>query len=162
MANLPYNVSTVLLIDWLRVADAFAGLTLMFQKEVAERIVARPGSKRYGRLSVMANWLCETRIAFNVPARAFTPPPKVESAVVRLTPLSEPRYPATWHAMEKVTAAAFGQRRKMLRGALRSLDTDSEELLAEAGIAPTLRAEALTVEQFAVLARAYARRSGGA
>ncbi|MEM9682431.1 MAG: 16S rRNA (adenine(1518)-N(6)/adenine(1519)-N(6))-dimethyltransferase RsmA [Pseudomonadota bacterium] len=160
VANLPYNISTVLLIDWLRVADAFAGLTLMFQKEVADRIVADPGSKRYGRLSVMANWLCDTRVVFNVPSRAFTPPPKVDSTVVQFTPLGEPRFPATWYAMEAVTAAAFGQRRKMLRGALKTLAADSDDLLREAGIEPSLRAEALTVEQFAALARAYTRANG--
>lgn len=155
VANLPYNVSTVLLIGWLKQVEAFAGMTLMFQKEVADRIVASPGSKAYGRLSVMANWRCNTRILFNLPARAFTPPPKVESSVVQFNPLSTPRYPATWHAMETVTAAAFGQRRKMLRGSLRTLGLDSEELLGKAGIDPQRRAETLSVEEFAALARAY-------
>jgi 16S rRNA (adenine1518-N6/adenine1519-N6)-dimethyltransferase len=159
VANLPYNISTVLLVRWLRQADAFASLTLMFQKEVADRIVAAPGSKSYGRLSVMANWRCDTRILFNLPARAFTPPPKVASSVIRFDPLPAPRFPATWDAMETVVAAAFGQRRKMLRGALRSLKVDTGRLLGEAGIDPEARAETLAVEQFAALARAYASLS---
>jgi 16S rRNA (adenine1518-N6/adenine1519-N6)-dimethyltransferase len=155
IANLPYNVSTVLLIAWLRQADAFESMTLMFQKEVADRIVAAPGTKAYGRLSVMANWRCDTRILFNLPARAFTPPPKVASSVVRFDPLPEPRYPASWDAMETVVAAAFGQRRKMLRGSVRSLGVDSEALLRTADINPEMRAETLSVEMFAALARAY-------
>jgi len=161
VANLPYNVSTVLLIGWLRQADAFDSLTLMFQKEVADRIVAAPGSKAYGRLSVMANWRCDTRILFNLPARAFTPPPKVASSVVRFDPLPQPRYPATWEALETVVAAAFGQRRKMLRGSLRSLGLDSETLLEKAGIDPARRAGTLSVESFAALARAYVSLSAG-
>jgi len=155
VANLPYNISTVLLIGWLRQVEAFAGMTLMFQKEVADRIVAKPGSKAFGRLSVMANWRCETRVLFNLPARAFTPPPKVASSVVQFDPLPAPRFPAEWKAMEAVVAAAFGQRRKMLRGALRTLKVDSERLLGAAGIDPEARAETLSVEQFAALARAY-------
>lgn len=159
VANLPYNVSTVLLIAWLQQADAFESMTLMFQKEVADRIVAAPGTKAYGRLSVMANWRCDTRILFNLPARAFTPPPKVASSVVRFDPLPEPRYPASWDAMETVVAAAFGQRRKMLRGSLRSLGVDREALLRTADINPEMRAETLSVEMFAALARAYVSRS---
>lgn len=156
VANLPYNISTVLLVGWLRKAEAFAGMTLMFQKEVAERIAAKPGSKTYGRLSVMANWRCDVRILFNLPARAFTPPPKVASSVVQFLPLPAPRFPAAWDAMETVVAAAFGQRRKMLRGALRSLGADTDRLLQTAAIDPEARAETLSVEQFAALARAYA------
>lgn len=159
VANLPYNISTVLLVGWLRKAEAFAGMTLMFQKEVAERIAAKPGSKTYGRLSVMANWRCDVRILFNLPARAFTPPPKVASSVVQFLPLPAPRYPAAWDAMETVVAAAFGQRRKMLRGALRTLKVDSDRLLEAAGIDPEARAETLSVEQFAALARTYANLS---
>ena len=159
VANLPYNISTVLLIRWLRRAEAFAGMTLMFQKEVADRIVATPGSKSYGRLSVMANWRCDVEVLFNLPARAFTPPPKVASSVVQLRPLPEPRHPAPWGAMETVVAAAFGQRRKMLRGALRTLKVDSNRLLAETGIDPQARAETLSVAAFAALARAYANLS---
>ena len=156
VANLPYNIATALLVDWLRKAEAFAGMTLMFQKEVAERIAAPPGSKTYGRLSVMAGWRCDVRILFSLPARAFTPPPKVASSVIQLRPLPAPRYPATWDALEAVTAAAFGQRRKMLRGALRTLRVDTERLLGAAGIDPEARAEMLSVEAFAALARAYA------
>jgi 16S rRNA (adenine1518-N6/adenine1519-N6)-dimethyltransferase len=159
VANLPYNISTVLLIRWLRQAEAFAGMTLMFQKEVADRIVAKPGSKSYGRLSVMANWRCDVEVLFNLPARAFTPPPKVASSVVQFLPLPEPRHPAPWGAMETVVAAAFGQRRKMLRGALRTLKVDSNRLLAETGIDPEARAETLSVEAFAALARSYATLS---
>jgi 16S rRNA (adenine1518-N6/adenine1519-N6)-dimethyltransferase len=161
VANLPYNISTMLLIGWLRQAETFASMTLMFQKEVADRLVAGPGTKAYGRLSVMTNWRCETRALFNLPARAFTPPPKVASSVVRLDPLPRPRFPATWDAMETVVAAAFGQRRKMLRGALRPLAVDSGQLLEAAGIDPEARAETLTVEQFAALARVYVSLSGG-
>ena len=155
VANLPYNVATLLLINWLRSAAAFAGMTLMFQKEVAERIVAGPGSKTYGRLSVMANWLCETRICFNLPGRAFTPPPKVASSVVHLKPSATPIPAEDWNAMETVTAAAFGQRRKMLRGALRPLKVDTNELLTRAAIDPSARAENLTVAEFATLARTF-------
>ncbi len=156
VANLPYNISTVLLVGWLRKAEAFAGMTLMFQKEVADRIAAKPGSKAYGRLSVMANWRCDVRVLFNLPARAFTPPPKVASSVIHFAPLAAPRYPASWDAMEPVVAAAFGQRRKRLRGALRTLGVDTERLLAAAAIDPEARAETLSVAQFAALARAYA------
>ena len=159
VANLPYNIATVLLVAWLKRAEAFAGMTLMFQKEVADRIAAGPGSKAYGRLSVMASWRCDVRILFNLPARAFTPPPKVASSVIRLAPLPAPRHPAAWDAMEKVVAAAFGQRRKMLRGALRTLDADADRLLEAAGVDPEARAETLSVAQFAALARAYATLS---
>ncbi|MCG8547067.1 MAG: 16S rRNA (adenine(1518)-N(6)/adenine(1519)-N(6))-dimethyltransferase RsmA [Alphaproteobacteria bacterium] len=155
VANLPYNVATVLLIKWLRTAASFAGMTLMFQKEVAERIVAGPGSKTYGRLSVMANWLCETRLCFNLPARAFTPPPKVASSVVHLEPYEKTTSVEEWSAMETVTAAAFGQRRKMLRSALRPLDVDTATLLSRAGVDPAARAERLTVAEFATLAQTF-------
>lgn len=155
VANLPYNVATPLLLGWLRHADSYAGFTLMFQREVADRLVARPGSKTYGRLSVITQWRCEAVIAFNVAARAFTPPPKVTSAVVSLTPRPEPLAPATWATLERVTAAAFGQRRKMLRASLKPLGLDP----AEAGLEPTARAEDLSVEDFCSLAELL-RRSG--
>ena len=158
VANLPYNVSTVLLIRWLRDAAAFHSLTLMFQKEVADRLIATPGTSAFGRLSVMANWLCDTRICLNLPARAFTPPPKVDSSVVQFSPRKSPE-PASWAAMETVVAAAFGQRRKMLRSALKTLGTDPLPLLAAADIDPTARAETLTVGQFAALARAFSART---
>lgn len=156
VANLPYNIATVLLIGWLRQAEAIHSMTLMFQREVADRIVAAPGGKLYGRLSVMANWRCATRICFHLPARAFTPPPKVASAVVHFDVYPEPPHPADWEAMETVVAAAFGQRRKMLRSALRTLPVPAGELLARAGIAPDARAETLDVAAFATLARAFA------
>jgi 16S rRNA (adenine1518-N6/adenine1519-N6)-dimethyltransferase len=150
VANLPYNVSTALLIRWLGRIARFRGLTLMFQKEVADRLVAGPGGKDYGRLSVMAQWLCEVRAAFEIPPRAFTPPPRVTSTVVNFTPRAAPE-PADFAAMERVVAAAFGQRRKMLRQSLKALG--GEALLGRAGVAPTARAEELSVARFAALAR---------
>ncbi len=158
VANLPYNISTVLLIRWLRDAAAFHSMTLMFQKEVTNRLIAEPGTSAFGRLSVMANWRCETRICLNLPARAFTPPPKVDSSVVQFTPRANPE-PAAWDAMETVVAAAFGQRRKMLRSALKVLRMDPLPLLAAAGIDPTARAETLSIAQFAALARAFSDRT---
>jgi 16S rRNA (adenine1518-N6/adenine1519-N6)-dimethyltransferase len=151
VANLPYNVASPLLVRWLRQASAFEQMTLMFQREVAERIVAAPGTAAYGRLSVLAGWICESHVALRLPPAAFVPPPKVWSAVVVLRPhLAQPE-PALFAAMERLTAAAFGQRRKMLRGALRQLG--GEALLARAGIAPERRAETLSVAEFARLAR---------
>ena len=155
VANLPYNIATVLLIKWLRQIKAFQGLTLTFQKEVAERLIARPGTKHYGRLSVMTRWLCEARIMFDIPPRAFVPPPKVTSSVLTLTPLTEPLAPAAWEDMERVVKAAFGQRRKMLRAGLKTLTPDPVPLLEMAGIPPTARAEELDVPAFSALARAY-------
>jgi len=157
VANLPYNVATPLLIKWLRIADKFSGMTLMFQTEVAERLIAQPRTKAYGRLSVITQWRCAVSKAFNVPKDAFTPPPKVSSSVVNLTPRAEPLGEAQWESLETVTAAAFGQRRKMLRSSLKSLNIDPETV----EIPGTARAEELSVEQFCVLARVYdkARRS---
>jgi 16S rRNA (adenine1518-N6/adenine1519-N6)-dimethyltransferase len=161
VANLPYNVATPLLIGWLkRVAEgpsAFAGFTLMFQKEVALRLAARPRSKDYGRLSVLTQWLAEVRLLFDVPPRAFTPPPKVTSTVVGLVPRPRPQFPAEVEALERVTAAAFGQRRKMMRQSLKTLGVRSAGLIAAAGIAETARAEELDVEAFCALARAYTK-----
>lgn len=151
VANLPYNVSTPLLIAWLKRIEGFESLTLMFQKEVADRLAARPGSRDFGRLGVIAQWLCEIRREFNVDRRAFTPPPKVASTVVTLLPRKEPLAPATWDSLEAVTAAAFGQRRKMLRSSLKPLGLDPAAL----GIDPTLRAEDLSIEAFCTLARAH-------
>ncbi|QCO16442.1 16S rRNA (adenine(1518)-N(6)/adenine(1519)-N(6))-dimethyltransferase RsmA (plasmid) [Azospirillum brasilense] len=156
VANLPYNVATPLLIGWLGRIDEFVSLTLMFQKEVADRLVAKPGSKAYGRLSVITQWRSDARVLFNLPAKAFTPPPKVESTIVHLTPRANPE-PAEWKALEQVTAAAFGQRRKMLRQSLKSLG-NAEALLAAAGIEPTARAEEVDVAGFAALARAFKAR----
>lgn len=151
VANLPYNISTVLLLAWLRRIDAFESLTLMFQKEVVDRLAAAPRSPDYGRLSVITQWLCDVRPLFNVDKRAFTPPPNVMSTVVQLIPRSQPLAPARMETLEKVTAAAFGQRRKMLRSSLKSLGP-VEEMLAATGIAGTARAEELTVSQFCTLA----------
>ena len=155
VANLPYNVAVPLLLGWLGRIDEYENLTLMFQKEVADRLTAAPRTKAYGRLSVLAQWLCETRHQFNVDKRAFTPPPKVTSTVVTLTPRPEPLAPADRAALEEVTAKAFGQRRKMLRSSLKPLDLDLEGL----GIDPTARAEELAVEDFCVLARAWAAKA---
>ncbi len=152
VSNLPYNVATPLLIGWLKDVGSFEGLTLMFQREVADRLLAAPGTKAYGRLSVMAGWLCQVRRDFNVDKRAFTPPPKVMSTVVTLAPRPKPLAPAEWDAMERVAQTAFGQRRKMLRASLKPLGLDLEAL----GIAPTSRAEDLPVEAFCALARAVA------
>lgn len=159
VANLPYNIGTELLIRWLTPAvwpPVWTSLTLMFQKEVAERIVAPPGSKTYGRLSLLAQWRTNARIVFEIPARAFTPAPKVTSAVVQLDRLNEPRFPADPAVLSRVVALAFGQRRKMLRSSLRPLGGDVEALLLGAGIEPTERAEQISLEDFCRLARAVA------
>ncbi|BAQ69867.1 dimethyladenosine transferase [Rhodovulum sulfidophilum] len=159
VANLPYNVGTELLVRWLTPADwppFWSSLTLMFQKEVAERIVALPGSKAYGRLAILAQWRTEARIALRLPPEAFTPPPKVSSAVVHLTALPRPRFEADPAVLERVVAAAFGQRRKMLRSSLKGLAPEIEDLLRMAGIAPTERAEQIPLEGFCALARALA------
>lgn len=157
VANLPYNISTALLMKWLATPERFESLTLMFQREVAERLVARPGTGDYGRLSVMTQWLCEAAILFDVSPRAFTPPPKVTSSVVRIVPRPAPAWPCDRGALERTLAAAFGQRRKMLRASLRSIAPDAEAVLERIGIAPTRRAEELSVEQFCALARALQR-----
>lgn len=157
VANLPYNIATPLLIKWLQQGSAFASLTLMVQKEVADRLIAKPRAKDYGRLSVLTQFLARPRRLFDLPPRAFVPPPKVTSTVIEILPLAEPAYPARVADLERVTQAAFGQRRKMLRQSLRSLGGNAEALLAAAEIAPTARAEELTVAQFAALARALAK-----
>jgi 16S rRNA (adenine1518-N6/adenine1519-N6)-dimethyltransferase len=151
IANLPYNVATPLLIGWLRQAAAFERLTLMFQQEVAERICAAPGSAAYGRLSVLAQWICQAELLLRLPPTAFVPPPKVFSAVVGLIPHPAQPPPELFAQMERLTAAAFGQRRKMLRGALKPLG--GEALLNAAGIAPDRRAETLSVAEFERLVR---------
>jgi 16S rRNA (adenine1518-N6/adenine1519-N6)-dimethyltransferase len=159
IANLPYNIATVLLISWLSVEPWppwYDAAILMFQREVAERIVAVPGTKAFGRLSVLAQWRCETRILFDVNAAAFVPPPKVTSSVVQLLPRPAP-LPCDRSMLEAVTQAAFGQRRKMLRQSLRSLGVDVATLLAAADISPTARAEEIPVEGFVALARALAK-----
>ncbi len=156
VANLPYNVGTELLVRWLTPAQwppYWDSLSLMFQREVAERIVAKPGSKAYGRLAVLAQWRCDVRIALHLPPEAFTPAPKVSSAVVHLTALPAPRFEADAHVLERVVARAFNQRRKMLRAALKGLGPDIEDRLIAAGISPTDRAEQIGLEQFCALAR---------
>ena len=154
VANLPYNIATPLLIAWLRQAHAFERLTLMFQQEVAERICAVPGTAAYGRLSVLAQWTCGTELLLRIAPAAFVPPPKVFSAVVGLVPHAVQPTPALFAAMERPTAAAFGQRRKMLRGALKTVG--GEALLRDVGIAPDRRAETLSVTEFDRLARRLA------
>lgn len=159
-ANLPYNVGTELLVRWLtpKVWPAFwQSLTLMFQREVAERIVAKPGSNHYGRLAILAQWRTDARIVLSLPPEAFSPPPKVHSAVVHLTALPEPRFPADPKVLERVTAVAFNQRRKMLRSALKSLGPHIEDRLRAAGIEPTRRAEEIPLEGFCALAREMAK-----
>jgi len=155
VANLPYNISTVLLLQWLRRADQFTRMVLMFQKEVADRLTAAPGSKAYGRLSVVTQWRAQVRPLFNVSKEAFTPPPKVASTVVEVVPRAAPLAPAVMTDLEQVTQAAFGQRRKMLRSSLKSLGLDP----AQAGISPEARAEDLSVEEFCALARQLAERN---
>lgn len=146
VANLPYNIGSALLVRWLAQAGAYRSMTLMFQLEVAQRIAAAPGGGAYGRLSVLAQWLCQVDILMHIPAAVFSPPPKVDSALVRLIPHPEQPPPAQLRAMERLTAAAFGQRRKMLRGALKPLG--GAMLLEAAGIDPERRAETLTIKEF--------------
>ena len=159
-ANLPYNVGTELLVRWLTPQEwppFWQSLTLMFQREVAERIVAKPGSKAYGRLALLAQWRADARIVLNLPPEAFTPPPKVSSAVVHLTALPEPRFPADPAVLNRIEAAAFNQRRKMLRSALKGAAPDIEDRLLAAGLKPTERAEQVPLEGFCALAREIAK-----
>ena len=155
-ANLPYNVGTELLVRWLTPPQwppFWDSLTLMFQREVAQRIVAAPGSKAYGRLALLAQWRTDAKIVLELPPEAFSPPPKVNSAVVHLTALPAPRYPANPATLNKVVAAAFNQRRKMLRSALKSVSPEIEDHLQAVGIKPTERAEQVGLEAFCALAR---------
>lgn len=158
VANLPYNIGTPLLVGWLQTEPWppwYESLTLMFQREVAERITAPPGSKAYGRLGVLAQWRTQARILFNVDKRAFTPPPSITSSVVELVPRAQPLAEAPPRMLERVVAAAFGQRRKMLRASLKSLGLgDPTGFIEAVGISPTQRAEELSVEEFCALARA--------
>jgi len=158
VANLPYNVATPLLINWLTPKHwppAWESLTLMFQKEVAERITAPAGGKAYGRLAVLTQWRCDAQMLFDIDPRAFTPAPKVTSTVVQITPRATPRAEAELADLQTVAAAAFGQRRKMLRRSLMALGVDTAALLEMAGIVPTARAEEIAIEGFCALARAY-------
>ncbi len=156
-ANLPYNVGTELLVRWLTPPEwppFWQSLTLMFQREVAERIVAKPGSKAYGRLAILSQWRADAGIVMHLPPGAFTPPPKVSSAVVHLTALPEPRFPADAAILSRVVAAGFNQRRKMLRASLKGVAPGIEDHLVAAGIKPTDRAEQIPLEGFCALARA--------
>lgn len=161
VANLPYNVGTVLLFQWLEMIythghGAFESLTLMFQKEVADRITAKPDTSEYGKLSVMTQWLCTAQHAFDLPPGAFSPPPKVASSVIQLIPRTKPLYPVAQKDLSRLLAAAFGQRRKMLRSALKPLGGDAASLCERAGINPAARAETLTVLELCRLAEIYA------
>ncbi len=160
VANLPYNIATALLVNWLTVEPWppwYDSLLLMFQREVAERIVSAPGSKSYGRLSVLAGWRTEVKILFDVARSAFVPPPKVTSSIVRLTPRPEP-LSCDSTVLQRVTEAAFGQRRKMLRQSLKTLGVDAIALLTEAGIEPTARAEEIPVDGFVALANIFSEQ----
>ena len=155
VANLPYNIGTKLLIEWLTTENwppFWHSLTLMFQSEVAERIAAMPGEKSYGRLSVLSNWRCSTSIKMKLNPEVFYPSPKVISAVVQIEALKSPRYDTSLSNLEKVVAAAFNQRRKMLRSSLKSLTPDVERILTDLKLDPTARAESLTIEEFCLLA----------
>ncbi len=156
VANLPYNISTVLLVQWLHEIYSTPGciidMVLMFQREVAERIYAEPGTKDYGRVSILTQWLCDAKPLLHLPPQAFTPPPKVESTVVRITPRAKPLFPADIAHLERITKAAFGQRRKMLRVAMKQIWPDAESQLAARGIDPTARAEDLDIMDFGKLA----------
>ena len=154
VANLPYNVGTELLVRW---PPFWSTLTLMFQKEVAERIIAKPGSKAYGRLGVLAQWKSTPSVVMELPPEAFTPPPKVHSAVVHLEALAEPRFPAPAGLLSYTVAMAFNQRRKMLRSSLKSAAPDIETALRDAGLEPTARAEEISLEGFCALARRLAK-----
>ena len=159
-ANLPYNIGTELLIRWLTPPQwppFWTSLTLMFQREVADRIVAQPGSKAYGRLALLAQWRCDPQIVMSLPPEAFTPPPKISSAVVHFSALPAPRFPADPKVLERVIAMAFNQRRKMLRSALKGLGPDIEDRLVAAGLKPTERAEQVSLEGFCNLARQIKR-----
>jgi len=161
VANLPYNIATPLLIRWLRDLSKIKSLTLMFQKEVAERICGSPGTSSYGRLSVISQWLCDTKRLFDIPPQAFVPPPKVTSTLIQLVPKAAPVMPLAFSTLETLTRAAFGQRRKMLRSSLKSLTAEPEKLLAIAGIQSDRRAETLSIAEFCTLAQAYENLTPG-
>ena len=152
IANLPYNIGTELLMQWLDKLPHIQDLTIMLQKEVADRITGKPSSKEYGRLSVFCQWLCDINIAFHLPPEVFFPPPKVTSSVIHLKPLTTPRFPADAKTLQHVVKTAFNQRRKMLRGSLKTLSPDIEGLLTSAGIRPDARPEDISIEAFCRLA----------
>lgn len=156
LANLPYNIATPLLVDWLEKIHLFDSLTLMFQREVADRLTAVPRSKEYGRISILAQWLCHVEKKFDIPPGAFLPPPKITSSVVHFVPRDNVSERPLFKFIERATGAAFGQRRKMLRQSLKSLGVDTEKLMTECGITPTARAEEIDVAGFVRLAQALA------
>ena len=157
VANLPYNIATTLLLSWLTHAKAFASFTLMFQKEVAERLVAQPGDKSYGRLSIITQWLCQTELKFDIPPQAFIPPPKIISSVVHLIPRPQPLFDCRKEDLEATTAIAFGQRRKMLRSTFKR--HGGETLLLSANIDPTARPQELSIEAFTELANTMRKQN---
>ena len=151
IANLPYNTGTKMLINWLKYIDKFDLLTLMFQKEVADRIVAKPGSKNYGRLSILTNWLTQSSKLFDIPKEAFIPRPKVNSTVIQLKPHTKPLSNVSFESLEKITHLAFSQRRKMLKSSLK--DINGKKILEELNISPNLRAENLSIIEFCKIAK---------
>ena len=151
IANLPYNIGTKMLISWLKHINQFDMMTLMFQKEVADRIIAKPGSKQYGRLSILTNWLTKTNKVFDIPNTAFFPPPKVKSSVVQLIPYEKPLFDVNFESVEKITQMAFSQRRKMLKSSLKEIN--GEKILADLSISPKLRPEDLSVLDFCRIAK---------
>jgi len=161
VANLPYNIATRLLINWLRDLANIESMTLMFQKEVATRIASSTGTSSYGRLSVISQWLCDTKCLFDIPPQSFVPPPKVTSTVIQLVPKAAPISPLSFSTLEDLTRAAFGQRRKMLRSSLKSMIASPETLLATVGIKSDRRAETLTIAEFCSLAQAYEKLNQG-
>lgn len=153
IANLPYNIGTVLIFKWLKIAPKIASMHLMLQKEVVERITAKPNDNHYGRLAVMVNFLCETKMVFSVSKTVFTPPPKVTSAIVEIIPRQKPLADVEFAKLERLVAAAFNQRRKMIKSSLKSVFENPEEILNEVGIRPDLRPENLNIEEFCKLAQ---------
>ncbi|MBT7613332.1 MAG: ribosomal RNA small subunit methyltransferase A, partial [Rhodospirillaceae bacterium] len=159
VGNLPFNIATELLMRLAEGSDQIDRMVLMFQKEVGDRIAAKPGSKSYGRLSVMVQWMCEVESCFDVPPSAFVPAPKVSATVLRITPRAQTAFPATRESLRAVTAAAFGQRRKTMRNALKPILDDPEAALVGAGLSPSIRAERIDLAGFCSLAREFEART---
>jgi 16S rRNA (adenine1518-N6/adenine1519-N6)-dimethyltransferase len=155
VANLPYNISTVLLFKWLESIRHYTNLTLMFQKEVALRLTAEPNCKAYGRLSIMTQWLAKTKILFDLGPEAFTPPPKVTSSIIQITPREQPLYPADYKSLEKCCKMLFNQRRKTIKNSLKQITDEPEKLLAKYDIKPTIRPENLTIKQICLLSEEF-------
>lgn len=157
IANLPYNIGTVLIFKWLKIPHKITSMHLMLQKEVVDRIIAKPNDNHYGRLAVMINFLCQTKKVFEVSRTVFTPPPKVTSAIVEITPRPQPPHNIDFKKLERLVAVAFNQRRKMIKSALKSINKDAEKILRELNINPELRAENLTIEEFCRIAEKMVR-----